>query len=75
MTGVRVQFYRLGYVDTQLSFGRKMLFPIAAPEAVAKYVVRNFNRDIGRAHFPTFWAGITLLLRTLPWAIFRRLQF
>jgi short-subunit dehydrogenase len=75
MSGVRVQFYRLGYVHTQLSYGRKMLFPIATPEAVAKRVARNLDRDIGRVHFPVFWAGIALLLRALPWVVYRRLQF
>jgi short-subunit dehydrogenase len=74
-SGVRIQFYRLGYVHTQLSYGRKMLFPIAMPEAVAKRVVRNLDRDIGQVHFPPFWAGIAFFLRALPWVVYRRLQF
>jgi short-subunit dehydrogenase len=75
MSGVRVQFYRLGYVQTQLFYGRRVLFPVTFPEAVAKRVVRNLDRDIGRVHFPAFWAGIALLLRALPWVVYRRLRF
>jgi short-subunit dehydrogenase len=74
-TGIRVQFYRLGYVDTQLSYGRKIPFPIATPEKVADHVVRNLDRDIGRVQYPAFWAGIAVLLRALPWIVYRRLQF
>ena len=74
-TGIRVQFYRLGYVDTQLSYGRKIPFPIATPEKVADHVVRNLDRDIGQVQYPVFWAGIAILLRALPWIVYRRLQF
>lgn len=74
-TGIRVQFYRLGYVDTQLSYGRKIPFPIATPEKVADHVVRNLDRDIGRVQYPAFWAGIAVLFRALPWIVYRRLQF
>jgi short-subunit dehydrogenase len=74
-TGIRVQFYRLGYVDTQLSYGQKLPFPVATPEKVAEHVVRNLDRDIGQVHYPAFWAGIGLFLRALPWIVYRRLQF
>jgi short-subunit dehydrogenase len=74
-TGIRVQFYRLGYVDTQMSFGRKMPFPVVSPQTVAARVVRNLGRDLGQVHFPAFWAGVALLLRWLPWAVYRRMQF
>jgi short-subunit dehydrogenase len=74
-SGVRVQFYRLGYVRTQMSYGRKLLFPLAIPEAVAKRVASNLDRDIGRVHFPGFWAAIALALRVLPWFVYRRLRF
>ncbi len=74
-SGICVQFYRLGYVATQMSYGRRMPFPIATPEKVAEHVVRNLDRDISRSHFPRFWAAIDVVLRALPWFVFRRLQF
>jgi hypothetical protein len=52
-----------------------MPFPIATAEAVAEHVVRNLDRDIGQVHYPKFWAGIALILRAVPWAIYRQLKF
>jgi hypothetical protein len=50
-------------------------FSVVIPEAAAKRVVRNLNRDIGRIHFLAFWAEIALVLRALPWIVYRRLEF
>jgi short-subunit dehydrogenase len=74
-TGVCVQFYRLGYVDTQIAWGRRMYFPITTPEKVAEHVQRNLNRDLGNVHYPLFWWGVGLLLRGMPWFVYRRLRF
>lgn len=74
-TGIRIQFYRLGYVATQMSYGRKMPFPIATPEKVAERVARNLNRDTGLVYYPAFWFGIAAILRAVPWIVFRRMQF
>ncbi len=74
-TGIRVQLYRLGYVDTQMSFGKKLMLPMASAEQVADRIVRGLGRDVGLAHVPAFWAGVALAVRNMPWAIFRRLEF
>jgi short-subunit dehydrogenase len=72
---VIVQVYALGYVDTAMSFGQRMLFPPVSPQAVAARVVRMMGRDIGVVFFPGYWRVITSVLRHLPWALFRRLRF
>jgi len=72
---VHVQVYRLGYVDTGMSFGQKLLFPVATPAAVAGHVVKNLGRDRGLAYYPRFWWAVTFLLSRLPWAVYRRLAF
>ena len=74
-SGVRVQFYRLGYIATQQTFGKKLLLPILASSEVARRVVANLDRDIGLASVPQFWSVVGLLLRFLPWRIYRRLEF
>lgn len=74
-TGVRVQFYRLGYVATQMSFGKALRLPSASPEWIAEQVVRNLGRDVPLRHLPRFWAGIGALTKALPWRVYRRLQF
>jgi short-subunit dehydrogenase len=72
---VRVQFYRLGYMDTQQSFGKRLLLPKASPEQIARDVVRNLDRDVGFTTRPRFWIAVSLIVRCLPWALFRRLKF
>jgi len=71
----RIQIYTLGYVDTSLSYGQKLLFPIASPESVAKYVIKNLDDDFCVKYFPRFWFPIVLILKHLPWFIFKKLSF
>jgi decaprenylphospho-beta-D-erythro-pentofuranosid-2-ulose 2-reductase len=71
--GVRLAVIALGYVDTRLSFGMNLRFPVADPDAVGEYVVSR--RLQGRCHYPRFWWWITFVLRHLPWPIYRRMPF
>ena len=72
---VRVQLYQLGYVATQRTYGRKLLFPPAQPAKIAKVVVQNLDRDIGTRYLPRYWALVTWIVSVLPWVIFKRLNF
>jgi decaprenylphospho-beta-D-erythro-pentofuranosid-2-ulose 2-reductase len=74
-SSVLVQGYALGYVDTAMAYGRKLLLPAVSAEAVANEVVRNLERDIGIKYYPAYWRLITLTLRCLPWFIYKRLRF
>ncbi|CAO3383411.1 SDR family NAD(P)-dependent oxidoreductase [Azospirillum argentinense] len=74
-SGVRVQFYRLGYLDTQQAFGKKLLFPVASPDAIAETVARNLGRDLGTVTLPAFWRLVGLLVRALPWPLYKRAAF
>ncbi len=72
---IRVQFYQLGYLDTQQAYGKKLLFPRAAPRALADRVVRDLNRDFGVRYYPRSWRIIVIVLRLVPWPLFCRLRF
>lgn len=74
-TGVRVQFYRLGYVATQQSFGQRLLFPIVTPQQVAQEVLLNQDKDIGKVFFPCYWTLIALAVSWVPWQIYKKLDF
>lgn len=74
-TGVVVQFYVLGYLDTALAYGRRTPLQPAAPEALGALVLRNRGREVGVVYFPNAWRWLTLALRLLPWPIFKRLSF
>lgn len=74
-TGVRIQFYRLGYLDTQMSFGQRVALPKASAQTVARTIVRNLGMDVGSKPLPIFWRPIGWVLKALPWRIYRRLNF
>jgi short-subunit dehydrogenase len=74
-SGVRVQLYRLGYVATQQSFGKRLFFPVATPQQVVQMVLNNLHRDMGCKFFPRFWIWITLVVSWLPWRIFKKINF
>lgn len=73
--GVTVTFYVLGYLDTSLAYGKRLALPKAQPGAVARAVWKGRASARGRRFLPRFWAPIALVLRLLPWRIFRRLDF
>ena len=74
-TSVRVQFYRLGYVATQMSYGRPMKLPAASPEWIAERVADGLDRDLGLVHLPRYWAAIAPVVRAVPWRMFRNARF
>lgn len=73
--GIAVAFYGLGYVDTNLAFGQRLLLPKADPAALAARICGELGRRRGRRYLPAFWGPITWALRQLPWPVFRRLRF
>jgi hypothetical protein len=72
--GVRVQFYQLGYVDTNLAFGQRLLLPAASPRSVGRKIANNLKHGSGVFFYPRFWYVVCLLLRALPWPVFRRMK-
>jgi short-subunit dehydrogenase len=74
-TSVKVQFYVVGYLDTNLAFGRRTLLPRADPESLAARVLRDLDRDVGVVYYPAFWRLVCAVLRHLPWFAFKRVRF
>jgi short-subunit dehydrogenase len=74
-SGIRVKFYRLGYVATQQSFGKKLLLPASKPDAIARRIMADWNRDVGFVSLPRYWSAVGFALRSLPWIIYRRLSY
>jgi len=70
----KVQFYRLGYMKSQMTFGKKLLFPPVSPQYCAKIIADNLGRDLGLKYLPSWWSVIMLVYRLLPWPLFRRLR-
>ena len=73
--GIRVILYRMGYIETQQSYGKPLLFPAVAPERAAKHIVAGYHRIAGRTTYPRFWILVTAVVRGLPRRAFLKLKF
>jgi decaprenylphospho-beta-D-erythro-pentofuranosid-2-ulose 2-reductase len=74
-SGAGVQIYALGYVDTAMAAGHRLLLPPASPERVARAVGDGLGRGHRFAYLPRYWRAVVFVLRRLPWPIYRRLRF
>lgn len=72
---IKLKTIALGYVDTAMAFGQKLLFPIASPQKVAGHVMVHLRNKTGKHHYPSYWFFITVALRHLPWFIYKKLSF
>jgi short-subunit dehydrogenase len=71
---LRVQFYRLGFLRSNLTFGLRLPLPIAEPDAVAAKVVKQLRGPSFDRYEPRWWGLIALIIRSLPWFVFRRMK-
>jgi len=65
-TKLKIQFYILGYIETNLSFGKNLNLPKGSPSRLAKIVYKNRKAKFKKKHFPLWWAPITLILKAIP---------
>lgn len=70
-----IQFYQLGYLDSQQSYGKSLLFPKASLTQTARFIVNQMERDFGFCHYPWFWTWLQYVVRWMPWTLFKRLNF
>lgn len=74
-TKISIQICALGYIDTTMSFGARLLFPTASPEKVAEFALRSCQSGTRFSYFPRFWLPIIMMLKVLPWWVYKRLRF
>jgi hypothetical protein len=66
--------YELGFMATNLTYGMKLPLPAADPHAVARTIVSRLDSGSSRRHLPRWWALVALLVRWLPWPMYRRMK-
>lgn len=71
---VVVQFYVLGYMDTNLAFAYNVPLPKGDPNELAQRVYRDIHNDIGVSFFPRYWLIIAMIIKLVPWPIYKRLK-
>ena len=72
---IYTQFYILGYMDTNLAFGKRLLFKPGSPQTLAKLVYLNLNKKWIKCYFPCKWRYIANLVKIIPWNIYKNLNF
>ena len=70
-----VACYRLGYMRTAMTFGQRLLLPATVPQEAARVIVEGIGRRQGLLYFPRWWRLIAVMLRLVPFRIYRRLEF
>ena len=69
-----VQFYRVGYLETRMTFGMKLFFPKLKPEKAAEKIVDRLGKSRSLKYIPAWWLIIMTVYKTLPNFIHDRLD-
>jgi short-subunit dehydrogenase len=72
---VRVQFYVLGYMETEQARGLQSRIPKGDPLALGRRVCRDRHRDVGVVYYPAFWRLLAGAVRAVPWPLYKRMRF
>ncbi|OGZ26311.1 MAG: hypothetical protein A2W71_01665 [Candidatus Nealsonbacteria bacterium RIFCSPLOWO2_02_39_8] len=72
-TNLKIQFYRVGFLDTQLNFEQKSLIPKASPTFIAEKLYKGLGKDIEMRYLPWWWAGIMFIYKMIPWFLYKRI--
>lgn len=72
---VRVQFYVLGYMETEQARGLQSRIPKGDPLALGRRVCRDVHRDVGVVYYPRFWRLLAGAVRAMPWSMYKRMKF
>ena len=71
---INVQFYILGYLDTNLAFGKNLLLPKGSTKKLARIVFKNLNKKFKKKYFPFFWSFVATILKIIPFSIILSLK-
>jgi NAD(P)-dependent dehydrogenase (short-subunit alcohol dehydrogenase family) len=72
--GVRVCTIKPGFVETPMTAGLGRLPGIVTAEAAARTIVRYARRGSGVRYVPLRWLGVSLVIRSIPSFLFRRIS-
>ena len=73
--GLKVVCIKPGFVKTGMTSGLKPSPFATTPEVVARLAVRAIDRGTPVVFAPAIWRAIMLVIRLLPRAVMRRIEF
>lgn len=65
-SNLKVHFYTLGYLNTNLAFGKKLILPKGSIKKLANLVYKKRNMKIIKIIFPYYWSLINLAIKLIP---------
>jgi len=66
---IRAQFYTLGYLETNLSFGKKLILPKGSVQKLSQIVYKNKNIKFKKYFFPFWWRAIVFVIKMVPFSV------
>jgi len=69
-----IQFYTLGYLDTNLSFGKDLKLPKSSVKKLSNIVYKNKDNKFKKVYYPSYWRLIHLIIKMIPFSILRKLD-
>jgi short-subunit dehydrogenase len=73
--GYEVYFFKLGYINTQQTFGRTLLFSPAEAKNVSNFVRKKIQIGSGEFFYPRYWFLISCAIKIIPRFIFNKMDF
>jgi|TARA_B110001452_G_scaffold209506_1_gene179803 short-subunit dehydrogenase len=72
-SNINVQFYILGYLDTNLAFNKKLILPKASTKQLAIKVFKNIDKNNIKKYYPGWWGLISYFISLIPFFIIKKL--
>lgn len=67
---VSVYIFRIGYMGTSMTIGKKLLLPLATTAQVAEKISLKLMGRHGMYYLPSWWRCVDIILKSLPAPIF-----
>jgi short-subunit dehydrogenase len=64
---------RLGFIDTQQTYGQKGIFYAASPESCAKFCFKAIHKGKRLSYYPGFWRYLMMLIQNMPFRLYKRM--
>lgn len=65
-TKLNIQFYILGYIDTNLSYAKELILPKGSAKKLAHIVLNNLNKNSIKLFYPHWWKYINIFYKFIP---------